>query len=132
MQCNLQLGQSEVAEGKPACMFWRSIPISDHAVMRLQPALPPMVTDSGKQHSAWTSEHAASVWAMEGYFMVCCLELPSMQTMGAIVDHSHAVDQAKSACCTVACIISLLIPQLFSQFTCMNLYMFLLLSFFVS
>lgn len=72
MQCNLQLGQSELTEGKPACMYWRSTPISDYAVVRLQPALPPMEAGFGQQFPSWTSD-AASVWAMEGYFMVCCL-----------------------------------------------------------
>lgn len=73
MQCNLQLGQSELTEGKPACMYWRSVPISDYAVTRLQPALPPMEAGSGQHFPAYTSENAASVWAMEGYFMVCLL-----------------------------------------------------------
>lgn len=74
VQCNIQLGQSELAEGKPPCMYWRSVPISNNAVMRLQPALPPLGAGSGPQFPTWTSEHAAAaVWAMEGYFMVCVL-----------------------------------------------------------
>lgn len=74
VQCNLQLGQSELSEGKPACTYWRSVPISQNAIIRLQPALPPMDVGLGQQYPSWTSEHAAaSVWAVEGYFMVCCL-----------------------------------------------------------
>ncbi|DBA71298.1 TPA: hypothetical protein ACH3X2_011113 [Trebouxia sp. C0005] len=68
MQCNIQLAPSEKAEGKPACMFWRSVPISDHAVIRLQPALPPFESGPTSSHSSWSTEHAAgAVWAAEGY-----------------------------------------------------------------
>ena len=71
LQCNIQLAPSEKAEGKPACMFWRSVPISDHAVIRLQPALPPLDNGVVSPHSSWTTEHAAgSVWATEGYLQV--------------------------------------------------------------
>ncbi len=71
MQCNIQLAPSEKAEGKPACMFWRSVPISDHAVIRLQPALPPLENGPTPSHSSWTTEHAAgAVWATEGYLQV--------------------------------------------------------------
>ncbi len=71
MQCNIQLAPSEKAEGKPACMFWRSVPISDHAVIRLQPALPPLENGPTPSHSSWTTEHAAgAVWASEGYLQV--------------------------------------------------------------
>lgn len=66
--CNIQLAPSEKAEGKPACMFWRSVPISDHAVIRLQPALPPLEDGPPSFHSSWKPEHAAgAVWAIEGY-----------------------------------------------------------------
>ncbi|KAL3140660.1 hypothetical protein ABBQ32_005226 [Trebouxia sp. C0010 RCD-2024] len=68
--CNLKLGQSELSEGKPACTYWRSVPISDNAIIRLQPALPPMEGGVAQQYPCPVSEHAAaSVWAMEGYFM---------------------------------------------------------------
>lgn len=71
MQCNIQLAPSEKAEGKPACMFWRSVPISDHAVIRLQPALPPLEDGPPSFHSSWKPEHAAgAVWAIEGYLQV--------------------------------------------------------------
>ncbi len=71
LQCNIQLAPSEKAEGKPACMFWRSVPVSDHAVIRLQPALPPLENGPPSSHSSWKSEHAAgAVWATEGYLQV--------------------------------------------------------------
>ena len=71
LQCNLKLGQSELNEGKPACTYWRSVPISENAVMRLQPALPPVEGGWAQQYPSQTSEHVvASVWAMEAYFMV--------------------------------------------------------------
>lgn len=76
LQCNIQLAPSEKAEGKPACMFWRSVPISDHAVIRLQPALPPLENGPASSQSSWTAEHAAgAVWATEGYLQVnTCLK----------------------------------------------------------
>ena len=72
-------------------MYWRSIPISDNAVMRLQPALPPMEAESGQQYPTGTAEHVAgSVWAMEGYFMVCCL---------AVCLQNYLLSQAKALLC---------------------------------
>lgn len=66
--CNIQLAPSERAEGKPACMYWRSIPISAHAIVRLPPAMPPLEEGPTPSYPSWTSEHAAAlVWAVEGY-----------------------------------------------------------------
>lgn len=71
MQCNIQLAPSERAEGKPACMYWRSIPISDHAIVRMPPAMPPLEEGPTPSYPSWTSEHAAAlVWAVEGYLQV--------------------------------------------------------------
>lgn len=66
--CNIQLAPSEQAEGKPACMYWRSIPISDNAIIRLQPRLPPFEQGPTPSYPTWSEQHtAAAVWAAEGY-----------------------------------------------------------------
>ena len=112
MQCNIQLGQSELGEGKPACMYWRSVPISDNAVMRLQPALPPFDPGSGPQFPTWTSEHAApSVWAMEGYFMVCILTLvPALSLHTLPVYFTYEGDVGMLCSCALPCTCSCALP----------------------
>lgn len=80
----MQLAPAEKAEGKPPCFYWRSVPISDCAISRFQPNLPPMT--EGSLPPIPNAEYATAIWAMEGYLQVylmkkhqllvhCCLAI---------------------------------------------------------
>lgn len=69
LQCNMQLAPSEQADGKPACFFWRSVPISGFAVSRIQLKLPPVT--KGSTPPIPNADYASAIWAMEGYLQAC-------------------------------------------------------------
>ena len=68
VQCNMQLEESGKAEGRPACFYWRGVPISRSSVTRLQPALPLM--EAGPLPPTPNPDFATVIWAMEGYLQV--------------------------------------------------------------
>lgn len=41
----MRLHPAEAAQGLPACLFWRSVPVTDSSIVRLPPMLPPGAMD---------------------------------------------------------------------------------------
>lgn len=66
-KCNIQLDPTEQTDGKLACNVWRGVPISDHAVIKFQPALPPLQSGPPQLPKLATEQAADAVWAAEGY-----------------------------------------------------------------
>ena len=79
LQCNIQLDPTEQTDGKLACNVWRGVPISDHAVIKFQPALPPLQSGPPQLPKLATEQAADAVWAAEGYLQVLPLLLTLIQ-----------------------------------------------------
>ena len=75
LQCNIQLDPTEQGDGKLACNVWRGVPISDHAIIKFQPALPPLQSGPPQLPKLATEQAADAVWAAEGYLQVLPLLL---------------------------------------------------------
>lgn len=91
----MQLAPSEKADGKPACFYWRSVPISGAAVSRLQPSLPPL--KEGPLPPIPNADYATAIWAMEGYLQAVHLKayIAPLCTAHSIMLHLPAVQ----CCC---------------------------------
>ena len=44
-QSCMRLHPAEAAQGLPACLFWRSVPVTESSIVRLPPMLPPGAMD---------------------------------------------------------------------------------------
>ena len=69
MQSCTRLHPTEAAQGLPACLFWRSVPLTDSSIVRLPPMLPPGALD-GKV-AALAQARGQPVLAWKQCFAVC-------------------------------------------------------------
>ena len=73
-QSSTKLHPAEAAQGLPACLFWRSVPLSENSFVRLPPMLPPGQLDASVAALAtafpsWSElSIISSVWSFEAFF----------------------------------------------------------------